>query len=292
MDGSLGPVLANIIMTEFGQETVKKLINQGLIAFYCKYVDGTLLLIKHSTITTISVHFHKFDPDIRFTFDLFKNSTPHFLDINFAIDGLGIYRYFYGQYSNFVSFVPYRQKTSWVRALIDRVHRICTPNKIETEFKLIRKFSSLNGLPKRIANLLIDCLTMNKQNSTPDHTTDDTPHNNQDSTIWLTIPFVGDLTTQLRRCLVDPNVDIPIKKMTTKLCFFSSTKDKKPPLSQLNVVYEFTCPGCSSLHIRNIRSRTKKALYINIYAFVIGSKIYKVLYRTFLSMRIIHFLLQ
>ena len=231
MGGSLGPVVANIIMTEFEQETVKKLINQGLIAFYCRYADDILVLIKRSRITTISEHFNKFDPDIRFTFDLFKNSTPHFLDINIAIDGLGIYRYFYGQYSNFVSFVPCRQRTSWVRALIDRVHRICTPNKIETEFKLIRKFLSLDGLP--IANLLIDCFTMNAQNSTPDHTTDDTPHNNQDSTIWLTIPFLGDLTTQLRRCLVDPNVDIPIKKKTTKLCFFSSTKDKKTAIKSI-----------------------------------------------------------
>ena len=173
MGCSLGPVVANIIMTEFEQETVKKLINQGLIAFYCRYADDILLLIKRSRITTISERFHKFDPDIHFTFDLFKNSTPNFLDI--AIDGLGIYRYFYGQYSNFVSFVPCLQKTSWVRALIDRVHRIYTPNKIETEFKLIRKFLSLDGLPKRIANLLIDCFTMNAQNSTPDHATDDTP---------------------------------------------------------------------------------------------------------------------
>ena len=55
MGGSLGPVLANIIMTEFEQETVNKLINQGLIAFYCRYVDDTLLLIKRqrNTITTI-----------------------------------------------------------------------------------------------------------------------------------------------------------------------------------------------------------------------------------------------
>ena len=249
-------------MTEFENETVKKLINQGLIAFYCRYTDDILLLIKRSRITTISEHFHTFDPDIRVTFDLFKNSTPHFLDINIAIDGLGIYHIFTDSTSNFVSFVPCRQKTSWVRALIDRVHRICTPNKIETEFKLIRTFLSLHGLPKRIANLLIDCFTMNAQNSTPDHTTDDTSHNNQDSTIWLTIPFVGDLTTQLRRRLVDPNVDISIKKKTTKLCFFSSTKDKKPPLSQLNVVYEFTCPGCSSLHIgktnRTLLGRTQE----------------------------------
>ena len=38
------------------------------------------------------------------------------------------------------SFVPWRHKISWVRALIDRIHWICTPNKIKTELKLIRKF--------------------------------------------------------------------------------------------------------------------------------------------------------
>ena len=60
MGSSLGPVLANIIMTEFEQETVKKLINQGLIAFYCRYVDDTFILIKRNTIiTTILEHFHK-----------------------------------------------------------------------------------------------------------------------------------------------------------------------------------------------------------------------------------------
>ena len=59
MSGSLGPVLANIIMTETEQETVNKLINQGLIALYCRYVDDTLLLVKCDTITTILKHFHK-----------------------------------------------------------------------------------------------------------------------------------------------------------------------------------------------------------------------------------------
>ena len=47
--------------------------------------------------------------------------------------------------TNFDSFVPWRHKISWVRALIDRIHRICTPNKIKTELKLIRKFLSWNG---------------------------------------------------------------------------------------------------------------------------------------------------
>ena len=42
---------------------------------------------------------------------------------------------------------------------------------------------------------------------------------------------------------------ITIVQMTTKLCFFTSNKDKTPPLSHSNVVYEFTCPGCNSSYI-------------------------------------------
>ena len=44
-------------------------------------------------------------------------------------------------------------------------------------------------------------------------------------------------------------MDIRIKQKTTKLCFFTSNKDKTPPLSRSNVVYEFTCPGCNSSYI-------------------------------------------
>ena len=46
----------------------------------------------------------------------------------------------------------------------------------------------------------------------------------------------------------EKNVDIRIKEKTTKLCFFTSTKDKRPQLSQSNV-YEFICPGCNSSYI-------------------------------------------
>ena len=55
MGGSLGPLLANIIMTVFEQNeiVVKPLIVRKLITFYCRYVDDTLLLIKPDTIDVI-----------------------------------------------------------------------------------------------------------------------------------------------------------------------------------------------------------------------------------------------
>ena len=71
---------------------MEKLINQGSIAFYCRYVDVTVLLvimIKRNTITKILEQFCKFDRNI-FTFDLVGNTTQYFLDINMASDCLGI----------------------------------------------------------------------------------------------------------------------------------------------------------------------------------------------------------
>ena len=122
MGGSLGPVLANIIMTEFKQTVVKPLIDRKLIPFYCRYAEDTLLLIKPDTIDVILDCFsHEFDKNIRLTYDLFENTTPHFLDIKISPNGTGIYRKdtFSGQYTNFDSFVPWRQKTSWIRAPVD-----------------------------------------------------------------------------------------------------------------------------------------------------------------------------
>ena len=50
MGGSLRPVLANIIMTERENVIVGKLIEDGIIKFYVRYVDGTLFVIKRTDI--------------------------------------------------------------------------------------------------------------------------------------------------------------------------------------------------------------------------------------------------
>ena len=50
MGGSLRPVLANIIMTERENVIVGKLIEDGIIKFYVRYVDDTLFVIKRTDI--------------------------------------------------------------------------------------------------------------------------------------------------------------------------------------------------------------------------------------------------
>ena len=46
MGGSLGPLLANIIMTELEDQVVRGLIDKGIIKFYTRFADDALLLIK------------------------------------------------------------------------------------------------------------------------------------------------------------------------------------------------------------------------------------------------------
>ena len=50
MGSSLGPVLANIIMTELEDVVIKPLIANGTIKFYTHFVDDTLFVIKPDNV--------------------------------------------------------------------------------------------------------------------------------------------------------------------------------------------------------------------------------------------------
>ena len=58
MGSSLGPVLANIIMTELELKIINPLIDFGKKTFYTRFVDDTLLLAKEEDINSI---FKKFN---------------------------------------------------------------------------------------------------------------------------------------------------------------------------------------------------------------------------------------
>ena len=60
MGSSLGPVLANIILTEFERLMVCELIADCTIKFYKRYVDDTLVLIKPSDISAVLAKFNRF----------------------------------------------------------------------------------------------------------------------------------------------------------------------------------------------------------------------------------------
>ena len=67
MGACLGPVLANIIMTELEKVVVDELIQKGLVKFYAIYVDNTHLLVKPEDAQEILRIFNGFRPNLQFT---------------------------------------------------------------------------------------------------------------------------------------------------------------------------------------------------------------------------------
>ena len=92
MGSPLGPTLANIIMTEFEQEIVKRLINSGLIRFYNRCVDDTLIHMRPSDVQLILTKFNSFHPNLQFTVDELSDNDIHFLDIQIHPSGTSVYR--------------------------------------------------------------------------------------------------------------------------------------------------------------------------------------------------------
>ena len=122
MGSSLGPVLANFILTELESLIMKPLIADGTIKFYSRFVDETLLILKPVNVSKVHNAFNKFDKTLRYTFDIFQNQVPQFLDLEFSPDEIAIFSKNTNTslYVNFTSFAPWRHHTSWIKSLVTR----------------------------------------------------------------------------------------------------------------------------------------------------------------------------
>ena len=88
MGASMGPVLANIIMTELEKEVVDRLVQQGKLKFYSRYVDDTLMMLKPEDVDSVLEEFNRYHPSLQFTVDRFQNEVPHFLDLEIHRTGI------------------------------------------------------------------------------------------------------------------------------------------------------------------------------------------------------------
>eukprot|EP00111_Clytia_hemisphaerica_P015304 TCONS_00045152-protein len=161
MGSSLGPVLANIIMTELEQSVIKPYIDSGIVKFYSRYVDDTLLVIRPVDIDKVHCSLNKFDKNLQFTVDKFEDETLYFLDLEISPDGLSIFRKDTntGLYTNFDSYAPWSYRKAWISSLANRATKLCHPAKLKNEINLIKKFASWNGFPRFVVNKIIKTAT-------------------------------------------------------------------------------------------------------------------------------------
>ena len=150
MGSSLGSVLANIILSEFEDIIVSEPVNSGVIKFYRRYVDDTLLLIRPSDIQFVLDKFKSFVDD-------FPDGNVHFLDLKITEDGIDIFRKntHTGQYTNFSSFEPFSRKVSWINSLFFRASKICSNASLFNQIMKIKRYISWNGFPTKVRHFLI-----------------------------------------------------------------------------------------------------------------------------------------
>ena len=266
MGASLGPVLANIIMTEMERCVVDRLIESGKIKFYTRYVDDTLLLVKPEDIDDVLHQFNNFHRNLEFTVDKFEDCTPHFLDLEIHPDGLSIYRKetHTAQFMHFDSFVKWNHKVSWIRSLTSRAVKLCSPNKLIDELNNIKRFASYNGFPRWVSNKVI----RESRNPRPRENEEEEEGSHD---IYMFMSYAGkEAESVIIRCKKrlfklfkkDLNIKFHVHLQSKKLCFYTSNKDKVPHLSNSSVVYHFECPGCTKSYIGKTEStlfnRTKE----------------------------------
>ena len=130
MGSSLGPVIANIFMTELEKFILDELINDNIVKLYIRYVDDNLLLVKPEDTDNILKKFNSFDKNIQFTVGKFLNGNVHFLDIKINGNKTDIYfkETHKSQYTHFISNTLWRFKTAWIRSLYHRAKKICSNN--------------------------------------------------------------------------------------------------------------------------------------------------------------------
>ena len=173
---------------------VTELVNSGVIKFYRRYVDDTLLLIRPSDIQFVLDKFNSFDKNLKFTFDDFPDGHVHFLDLKITKDGIDIFRKntHTGQYTNSPSFEPFSRKISWINSLFFRASKICSNATLfNNQINKIKRFMSWNGFPTKVRNFLIKKLKAKIYND--NITLHGNNENNDDSVpkIWLKLPYLG-----------------------------------------------------------------------------------------------------
>ena len=255
MGSSLGPILANIIMTELEKQTLDKLFKDNIIKFYARYVDDTLVLIKRDKINVVLETFNKFDPNLKFTVDEFEDGIVHFLDITIKDNGqidMFTKPTNTGQYSHFDSFVPWRYKTSWAYALFVRAMKICSTNKLRSnQVNRIKKLLSWNGFSRYVRNKMISKFRIDYKSERQNVTKED-----EIESLCLKIPYCGiegdKLVKTFKRKIqkqLSRKLSIRVIYTTTKISDLCSAKDPLPEEQKFNVVYKITCPGCGEDYI-------------------------------------------
>ena len=160
---------------------------------------------------------------------------------------------------NFDSFEPWARKTAWIRSLFVN---ICSNSVfLNQQILQVSKFMAWNGFAAQIRSSIIRKLKL-RFLDVPKQANDYDAFEDLRPKIWIRIPYLGrkgeflvkKLIKKLQRNLTEP-VKSVVLYQTKKISYFLPKKDKVPDLQRSNLIYEFTCPGCSLMSLTQAKKK-------------------------------------
>ena len=264
MGSPLGPLLSDIFMSSLELGILRDAIDS--FCFYRRYVDDIFIILDdQADLTPLLDIFNCAHHSIQFTAELEQDSSFNFLDVKLSKrpDGSlkrSVHRKstWTGQYTNFHSFVPLRQKRTLVQTLAHRARRICSLDALDDELSLIARVLEENGYPERfvVRNMAV-------------RRAHDVVLKAERKPIFLSLPFKGDQAADSLNRRLHKSLQRTFPAATLKSWFVTrpllrmSLKDKLPVHGQNMVVYSFIC-SCTAEYVgrttRQLKSRMKEHL--------------------------------
>jgi hypothetical protein len=196
MGSSLGPILANIFMSQFETQALSQ-YGGNLPSTYRRYVDDTFLVFE--TKADVDSFFHYMNnkhANIKFTMEQEENHKLPFLDILITRHSDGtittsVYHKptFTGLYLRWDSYVPKQHKRGLLKCLLHRAWHICSSIKdFYVEADHIRDVLITNGYPQNFIQKITEIFVASKLNSE----TKESVYGPEKKTLFLNLPYCGD----------------------------------------------------------------------------------------------------
>lgn len=263
MGSVLSPILSNIVM-DFLLDTVKTSLNFDLILLK-KYVDDIICAVPFDCIDSTLDILNNFNEHLKFTVEREdKNNSIPFLDTKIirGNDNVLMLDWYQkptasGRYINFFSDHPYNMKINIIKAMKNRILKICHPNFRYKNLTILFNIFHNNGYPK---NLLTKIIYNNITNDVANNTTNITDTILPTQIIYKKLPLINNLTNKLIGILKNNN--IKISRYNTKCIgrFFTSTKSRTPNLFNSNIVYSVPCKDCEMIYVGQTKQWIKTRL--------------------------------
>lgn len=265
MGSPLGPILANIFLCHHEKRWLEECPNEYRPNLYRRYVDDTFLFFETpDAVPSFLSYMNSRHPNMKFTCELEENGILPFLGITITRSASGystsVYRKptFTGLYSDWNSFVPSAFKSGLIKILLHRAYALCsTYVAFHNELVKLRSVLMSNGCPARLIDSVI-AIFLNRKYTSPPATLG--PHLSitqpGDTSVTLTLPFLGFQSSLIRRSIRRtmrrsfPSINFRLVFTTLeRIGSRFHVKDRLPKALASNVVYEFSCSGCTATYV-------------------------------------------